>query len=445
MRVSKIIETLREIGVSPVKTLGQNFLHDRNLGRWIVEQAGVSPDDYVVEIGPGLGALTEHILTAGARVLAIEKDARLVNFLREKFSTAKLEVLHVDALKFDPRVLYSWPEVKLLANLPYYISSQILLRYLNYPSPICLYLLMLQKEMARRLSAEPGTRDYGALSLQVQLHYRVEYLRSVPAAVFIPRPEVDSALVLITPRDAEELPYCDYELFRKLVRDGFAQRRKKLGKLLQSDVPHWQEVVQALGLAPNVRAEELSLLQWIALTNQVAPVKPSKSHTEQEECFAVVDESDRPVRVASRAEVHANNLLHRAVHVLIFNEKGEVYLQKRARWKDRHALAWDSSAAGHVEASEDYDRTAKRELTEELGIDAPLQKVAKLPASERTDFEFISLYRGSYDGELHPNRNEIEAGQFFPTSVVNNWIKARRDEFAPGFLECWDVLRQQAG
>jgi 16S rRNA (adenine1518-N6/adenine1519-N6)-dimethyltransferase len=442
MRLSKINVTLREIGVSPVKTLGQNFLHDRNLARWIVEQADISRTDYIVEIGPGLGSLTQYILGKRASVLAIEKDARLARFLRKRFPVQQLEVLHADALEFDPRLLYAQPVVKLLGNLPYYISSQIMLKFMTYPSPISLCLLMLQKEMARRLSADPSTKDYGALTLQVQLHYRVEYLRSVSAAVFLPRPEVDSALVRITPRKPDELPYCDYELFRKLVRQGFAQRRKQLGKLLHHELEDWKKAADVLGISANARAEELSLLQWIALTNYVGPVEAGVSHTKGDERFAVVDAADRPIGSARRSKVHANNLLHRAVHVLIFNKKGEIYLQKRSRWKDRHPLAWDSSAAGHVSASEDYDAAARRELAEELGIETELEKIVKLKASKRTDFEFISLYRGSYDGELHPNSSEIEAGQYFSVSLVDDWIAARKKEFASAFLECWKVFRR---
>src|SRR4051794_31105778 len=117
MTLSEINSTLRDIGVSPVRSLGQNFLHDRNLARWMVAQADITPGNYVVEIGPGLGALTELLLEKGAHVLALEKDARLARYLGEKFSGTSLEVRHIDALNFDVRTLYAQPSVKLVGNL----------------------------------------------------------------------------------------------------------------------------------------------------------------------------------------------------------------------------------------------------------------------------------------------------------------------------------------
>src|SRR5204863_2743230 len=144
--------------------------------------------------------------------------------------------------------------------------------------------------------------------------------------------------------------------------------------------------------------------------NRVAPIMPVKSDNAPEEEFQVVDERDRPVGTSPRSQVHANNLLHRAIHVLIFNSQGDVFLQLRSRWKDRHPLKWDSSAAGHVNAGEKYDETARRELKEELAINVPLEKVFRLTASPRTDHEFIWGYQGIVSGNLAPNKCEIERG-----------------------------------
>ncbi len=443
MKLSDILAALREIRVSPAKTLGQNFLHDQNLARWIVDQAQITSDDYVVEIGPGLGALTRFILEKGAHVLAIEKDARLAGFLRTHFPNQRLEILDSDALKFDPRSLFAHRTVKLLGNLPYNVSSALLLRFLEQPNPISLLLLMLQKEVAERLSASPSTHDYGALTLRVQLHHHVKYLRTVPATVFLPRPEVDSAVVRISPRDPLELPQHDDQLLRRLVRAGFSQRRKQLRKLIREHIKDWDTVSRRLNIGANARAEELSLPQWIALANCIAPPPDPDTAVNRNERFPIVDKKDRILRYANRSEVHGNNLRHRAVHILIFNEAGELYLQQRSRWKDRHPLKWDSSAAGHVAFRESYDETARRELKEELGTTVPLHKVSKVSASQRTDHEFIWLYRGLTSGDLVPDNSEIEQGAFFRPAVIDGWTSARPEDFAPGFLECWKAYRRK--
>jgi 16S rRNA (adenine1518-N6/adenine1519-N6)-dimethyltransferase len=437
MKLSEIDATLREIRVAPVKTLGQNFLHDRNLAHWIVDKAKLTADDYVIEIGPGLGALTEFALESGARVLAIEKDRRLAEFLRKRFTTDRLEILHADALDFDIRKLFAQPRVKLLGNLPYYIASQLLLKFTKYPSPISLWLFMLQKEMARRISAAAGTSDYGALTLVVQLHYRVEYLRTVAASVFLPQPDVDSAFVRLSPRAPDELPDHDAEIFLRVVRRGFSQRRKQLRNLLREEIADWDEASSAIGFDPRARAEELALEQWIALSNLARPADASEQVSAGSERFPVVDHEDRVVGDAPRAEVHGNNLRHRAVHILVFNRLGELFLQKRSRSKDRHPCLWDSSAAGHVDAGEEYDATAVRELREELGVTAEMVRVAKLPASDNTGQEFIWLYRAQHDGPFELARSEIEYGEFFPTDLVSAWVAARPADFAPGFIECW--------
>ena len=226
------------------------------------------------------------------------------------------------------------------------------------------------------------------------------------------------------------------------MKRGFSHRRKQLGKLIRDDVSNWAALAAELDLNPQARAEELSLEQWIALTNRIAPVAPPSAQSAVEEQFQVVDETDTPTGASPRSLVHANNLLHRAVHLLIFNPAGEVFLQFRSPSKDRHPLKWDSSAAGHVDAGESYDETAKRELDEELGIRTPLQRLAKLPASDRTGQEFIWLYQGRYDGEIQLNHSEIETGRFFSPGIVDRWIETRPNDFATGFLECWKVWRE---
>ncbi|MEP6585196.1 MAG: 16S rRNA (adenine(1518)-N(6)/adenine(1519)-N(6))-dimethyltransferase RsmA [Candidatus Udaeobacter sp.] len=375
--------------------------------------------------------------------MAIEKDARLAKFLRSRFGDERLEIVNADALQFDPRVLFAHRWVKLIGNLPYNISSPLLLKFLERPSPISLCLLTLQNEMAMRLSASPCTHDYGALTVRVELHHRVKYLRSIPPTVFFPRPDVDSAVVRLEPRDPIELPQHDDELLLKLIRIGFSQRRKQLRKLLREYARDWNALASCLNIDPNARAEELSLLQWIALANCIAPPPCQEVCSTANERFPVVDKNDRIRGYASRSEVHGNNLRHRAVHILIFNQVGDMYLQQRSRWKDRHPLKWDSSAAGHVTAGENYDQTARRELMEELGVDVPLERIFRLAASSRTDHEFIWGYRGVISEDPVPNKCEIARGVFFAPAVIDGWTSARPDDFAPPFLECWKAYGQK--
>ena len=440
MTLSEIDRTLRDIRVTPVKTLGQSFLHDQNLARWAAEKAQLTADDVVVEIGPGLGALTEFALNSGAHVIAVEKDARLANFLRDRFAGANCEIIHDDALRFDVRQLFAHRSAKLLGNLPYYVASELMMKFIAYPSPFSLVILMLQKEMARRISASPRTSEYGAMSLMVQEHYRVEYLRSVPAAAFVPRPDVDSAFVQLVARAADELPPHDPATFKRLVRLGFSQRRKQLQKLLRTETLDWTEAVAAFEFGEKARAEELSLEQWIGLSNLAAGTQQATKSTDNE-LLAVVDADDRVVGAATRREIHGNNSFHRAVHILVFNRGGELFLQKRSRWKDRHPLLWDSSAAGHVDSGEDYDEAATREIQEELGVAPTLTPIAKITASERTGQEFITIYRAEHDGPFSLPPAEIEHGEFFPPDILTGWIAARPADFAPGFLECWNLFR----
>jgi len=303
--------------------------------------------------------------------------------------------------------------------------------------------LMLQIEMAERIAAEPGNKNYGALSAQIQFRYHVKHLKKVPTSVFYPEPEVDSAIVLLKPRSETELPFCDPNLFSELTRHGFSQRRKQLGKLLRDCIDDWPKAAEELRLDRQVRAEQVSLSNWIALTNYVRPIPSDDRDRHDAEQFPVVDADDKVLRAASRREVHANNLRHRAVHILIFNALGEVFMQKRSRSKDRHPFLWDSSAAGHVDAGEDYDFAAHRELGEELGVKLALEKVAKLTASARTGQEFIWIYRGKSEGPFQLNLSEIEYGSFFPIGVVTDWLRARPNDFAPAFGECWKAYRER--
>jgi 16S rRNA (adenine1518-N6/adenine1519-N6)-dimethyltransferase len=452
VKLSTIQSTLKQIGREPTRSLGQNFLHDQNLAQWIVAQLNLKPGEPWVELGPGLGALTRFALERSANGLVIEKDGKLAEYLRGDLPT--LEVVHGDASEFDVRELFSRGPVKVLGNLPYYVSSQILFQFTSDPSPVNALVFTLQKELAERLSAQPRTKAYGALTLLIGRRWQVKYLRTLPGSVFMPAPKIESAVVAITPRLRGELPECDGDRFRALVRQGFSQRRKQLRKMLASYALDWPALCSHLAVEESTRAEELSLAQWIALTNFVTaakmerPLKPDSAADPQlaaqdvhGEIFDVVDEADNVVKQATRHTVHAQRMLHRAVHIFVFNEHQDLFLQKRSRWKDVHPQRWDSSAAGHVNAGQTYDETAPREVLEELGVSAECELLAKLPASAATGLEFVQLYRAQHEGPFALHPAEIESGGFFKLEQLDRWTAARPQDFATGFLECWKWFR----
>lgn len=436
VKLSTLQSTLAELDLRPSKSLGQNFLHDQNLAEWIVAQLQLTPEDHLLEIGPGLGALTEFALPQCGSATLIEKDARLANYLGRRFASTSLEIRNEDVVGFDVRTLFERGPVKLLGNLPYYVTTPILFKFAAEPSPVVRMVITIQHELALRLSASPRTKDYGALTLILGRRWRIEYLRTLPGSVFLPAPKVSSAVILLTPRAPDELPECDGDLFNQLVKEGFSQRRKQLHKMLASHHLDWPAITTQLGVPTTVRAEELSLAQWITLTNLVRPADSGLAQDSHGEIFPVVDENDQQVGTASRHEVHSKGLRHRAVHVFVFNRKGELFLQKRSRWKDAHPGCWDSSAAGHVNAGDEYDSTAARELIEELGVEAPVTFLAKIPASARTGEEFVHLYKAQHEGPFRIARAEIECGGFFPVPLIERWAKARPQDFATGFLEC---------
>jgi 16S rRNA (adenine1518-N6/adenine1519-N6)-dimethyltransferase len=299
-------------------------------------------------------------------------------------------------------------------------------------------VLTIQREFAARLAAGPRTKDYGALTLLVQRRWQVKYLRTIPASVFMPRPKVESAAILLTPRPPGALPDCDARRFTTLVKQGFSQRRKQLGKMLAGAVPGWPDAARALGVSETARAEELSLAQWIDLTNRTGSGVELPAQDVHGEIFDVVDEQDHVLRQASRHDVHKNGWRHRAVHILVFNRAGELFLQKRSRWKDVHPLRWDSSAAGHLNAGDDYQETALREVHEELGVEiARVELLAKIEANAMTGWEFVHLFRAEHEGPFRLPPAEIETGAFFPVPVVREWIERRPEDFASGFLECF--------
>jgi 16S rRNA (adenine1518-N6/adenine1519-N6)-dimethyltransferase len=279
MKLSEMKQFLAERGIRLTKSLGQNFLHDRNQLRRMLATANLRPTDKVLEIGPGLGPLTELLVQAVGEVLAIEKDARLVDVLRERFKTGLatssgagrtpvLQLVHDDALDYLRREHRDWSDWKLVANLPYSVASPILVELAQCERGPERIVATLQLEVAKRLVAGAADEDYGVLTLLTQLDYMpVESFR-ISATCFFPEPEVDSACVSLRRRSQALLASAQRAIFAQVVKRSFSQRRKMMLKLLKQDWPvqTLEAAFEQLRLAPQVRAEEVSLERFIRLT-----------------------------------------------------------------------------------------------------------------------------------------------------------------------------------
>ncbi|MBC7979575.1 MAG: ribosomal RNA small subunit methyltransferase A [Armatimonadetes bacterium] len=447
MTGQEIRDALDRAGVVPSKQLGQNFLTDPSMARWIVSQLEISNEDTVVEVGPGTGSLTEHLLGKVKRLILIEFDARLAAALHERFKGKEdVEVHHADAAKFDRRTLFKHRPIKFLGNLPYSSGGAIMKNLLSRPHPFSRAVIMLQKEVIERLGATPGTKLYGILSLRMQVNWQIQTLRVVPPEAFHPRPNIDSAVAILIPRDETNAPAFDARLFDELVRRGFAQRRKQLKKQLP-DSPPWEEVSEQLKLSPTVRGEELDLAKWIDLTVAYDQHPLKNRPQNNDELFDVVDANDKLMGTATRGEVHAQNLIHRAVHVFVLNKNGDLYLQKRSLLKDKNPGVWDSSVSGHLDAGEDYREAATRELGEEIGIQNTdtnsLSTILSLPPSEATGWEHIYLYLTKHDGPVRYPASEIDSMMPFPIDEIKAWVLARPEDFSPAFVRIFEAFLKQ--
>lgn len=269
MKLTEMRELLAKRDIQPTKSLGQNFLHDQNQLRRIVEAAELSKADKVLEIGPGLGPLTELLLESAGEVLAIEMDRRLIEFLKERFASAKnLKLLHDDALAFLKREPRDWSDWKLVANLPYSVASPILVELAQSPKRPERMVTTLQLEVAQRLMARADDDDYGVLTLLVQLDYEPRDSFKIPADCFFPAPNVDSMCVVLQRRARPLLADGQRAAFVKIVKRAFSQRRKMMLKLLKQDwaVDKLTAAFAGLKISPQERAEKLSLEQFVALT-----------------------------------------------------------------------------------------------------------------------------------------------------------------------------------
>ena len=268
------------------KSLGQNFITDKNVIERIVEGAGPTEDDLVIEIGPGIGVLTAEAAQQAAKVVAIEIDSKLIPILDETLAEYdNVEVINQDILKTDlngiideQRAKGSFSgDVKIIGNLPYYITTPIIMHILENSIRAESITVMMQKEVADRIKASPGNKTYGAISAAVQYYCEVEQVVSVPKEVFVPRPKVDSAVLKLTIRDKKPVDLIDEKAFFTCIKSGFGQRRKTLLNSLTGTYglpkDEIRRILEEAGIDPVRRAETLDMNEFAAIANGVAAAK----------------------------------------------------------------------------------------------------------------------------------------------------------------------------
>ena len=265
LTATRIRDLLAAHDLRPSKALGQHFLADPNTARRIVRLAGVQPGDRVVEVGPGVGSLTVALLEAGAHVTALELDRHIVPVLAEVTRGRDIEIVTGDALTVDWRALLSGPGWKMVANLPYNVGTNLLLRALESAPAIDFFLVMVQREVGERLAAGVGDPAYGAVSVRTDWFATATVAGRVPPSVFLPPPKVESALVRLARRTEPPVAVRDPDRMFTLVRAGFATRRKTLRNALGGLVS--ADAFTAAGVPPSARAEALGLAEWARLSD----------------------------------------------------------------------------------------------------------------------------------------------------------------------------------
>lgn len=261
------------------KSLGQNFLTDQNVLDDIVNGSNVCEEDFVIEIGPGVGTLTKELLKKAKKVCAVELDSELIPILTEELKEfPNFELIHKDALKVDFNELIGEEKsVKVVANLPYYVTTPIIARLLKEGYKFKSLTIMIQKEVAERIASEPNCKEYGALSILVQYYCDTEILRKVPPTCFIPQPKVDSIIIKLDRLDEPRVKVKDEELFFKIVRQSFNMRRKTLRNAIKSlgDVAgdDIDKVFNDAGIDPRRRGETLSIEEFGKLADSVYDIK----------------------------------------------------------------------------------------------------------------------------------------------------------------------------
>lgn len=273
-------EILKKFGFSFKKSLGQNFLIDTNILKRIVDHANLTEKSGAIEIGPGIGALTEQLARNSEKVVAFEIDQRLLPILKETLAPyPNTTIIHEDVLKANVKEVIGEQftgieDIMVVANLPYYVTTPIIMKLLEEKLPIRGIVCMLQKEVADRIAAKPGGKEYGSLSIAVQYYTEAETVMIVPKTVFMPQPNVDSAVIRLTVREEPIVKVRNEEFFFQVTRASFAQRRKTILNNLTSQLPDGKikkdKILQALEKAeiePSRRGETLSIAEFAQLSD----------------------------------------------------------------------------------------------------------------------------------------------------------------------------------
>jgi 16S rRNA (adenine1518-N6/adenine1519-N6)-dimethyltransferase len=272
------IETIKKHGFDFQKKFGQNFLIDAHVLEKIIDAAEITKEDCVLEIGPGIGTMTQYLAERAGRVIAVEIDENLIPILQETLQEYdNVRIIQADVLKLDLEALVQEENqgkpIKVVANLPYYITTPIIMGLFEHHVPLQNITVMVQKEVADRMQVGPGTKDYGALSLAVQYYVKPYIVANVPPNCFIPRPGVASAVIRLTRYEEPPVKVQDERMMFRLIRASFNQRRKTLvnGIGNAAEVPYTKEdtirALQELGLSPTIRGEALTLEQFAALSD----------------------------------------------------------------------------------------------------------------------------------------------------------------------------------
>ncbi|TNF47523.1 ribosomal RNA small subunit methyltransferase A [bacterium] len=263
---------------------GQHFLHDKNLLSLIVSSAELNPGDQVLEIGVGTGKLTRVILDMGASVTGVEIDRSLADQLEKEFAGESFRLVRGDILKVPwESFLPESGRLILMGNLPYAVSTQVIFRIIDRPERISRAVFLVQWEVGRRLSADPGTRDFGILSVACQMYGKPEILRKVGPGVFLPPPKVDSALVRWDVLSEPAYPLESRQFTTKVVRAAFGKRRKKIVNSLASGLPEYdksllKDVLTEMGIPEGARAEHVTVEQYAELSNRLYKLSPGNEH-----------------------------------------------------------------------------------------------------------------------------------------------------------------------